>query len=162
MSEPKLVRQIDLFDATMIMVGIVIGSGIFLSTGMIAASIPSACLILLAWIVGGMLTLAGAFTCAELGAAMPEAGGQYVYISKAYGELAAFLLGWIFFFAYMTGGIAFLTLALIEYLAYFFPVFSADNPLFTIGGRVYRPITFGRDEETRRRSLLSYKEQTDG
>jgi APA family basic amino acid/polyamine antiporter len=116
------------------MVGIVIGSGIFLSTGMIAASIPSAGLILLAWIVGGLLTLAGAFTYAELGAAMPEAGGQYVYINKAYGELAAFLFGWIFFFAYMTGGIAFLTLALIEYLAYFFPFLSTDHPLFTIGG----------------------------
>ena len=117
----------------MIMVGIVIGSGIFLSTGIIAASIPSAGLILLAWVVGGLLTLAGAFIYAELGAAMPEAGGQYVYINKAYGELAAFLFGWIFFFAYMTGGVAFLALAFIEYLAYFFPVFSTDNPLFTVG-----------------------------
>ena len=133
MSEPKLVRQIGLFDATMIMVGIVIGSGIFLSTGIIAASIPSAGLILLAWVVGGLLTLAGAFTYAELGAAMPEAGGQYVYINKAYGELAAFLFGWIFFFAYMTGGVAFLALAFIEYLAFFFPGLSTDNPLFTIG-----------------------------
>ncbi len=137
MSETKLVRQLGLFDATMIMVGIVMGSGIFLSTGMIAASIPSAGLILLAWVVGGLLTLAGAFTYAELGAAMPEAGGQYVYINKAYGELAAFLFGWIFFFAYMTGGIAFLTLALIEYLAYFFPGLSIDNPLFTIGGGIF-------------------------
>ena len=134
MSEPKLVRQIGLFDATMIMVGIVIGSGIYLSTGIIAASIPSAGLILLAWVVGGLLTLAGAFTYAELGAAMPEAGGQYVYINKAYGELAAFLFGWIFFFAYMTGGMAFLALAFIEYLAYFFPALSTDNPLLTIGG----------------------------
>jgi APA family basic amino acid/polyamine antiporter len=133
MSEPKLVRQIGLFDATMIMVGIVIGSGIFLSTGIIAASIPSAGLILLAWVVGGLLTLAGAFTYAELGAAMPEAGGQYVYINKAYGELAAFLFGWVFFFAYMTGGVAFLALAFVEYLAFFFPILSTDNPLFTIG-----------------------------
>ena len=91
MSEPKLVRQLGLFDATMIMVGIVIGSGIYLSTGIIAASIPSVGLILLAWVVGGLLTLAGAFTYAELGAAMPEAGGQYVYINKAYGEAAASL-----------------------------------------------------------------------
>ena len=103
MPDPGLKRQIGLFDATMIMVGIVIGSGIFLSTGIIASSIPSAGLVLLAWIVGGLLTLGGAFTYAELGAAMPEAGGQYVYIQKAYGELPAFLFGWIFFFAYMTG-----------------------------------------------------------
>jgi len=133
MSDSQLKRQIGLFDATMIMVGIVVGSGIFLSTGIIAASIPSAGLILLAWIVGGLLTLAGAFTYAELGAAMPEAGGQYVYIQKAYGELAAFLFGWIFFFAYMTGGIAYLALAFAEYLSYFFPFLSMDNVLFTVG-----------------------------
>jgi APA family basic amino acid/polyamine antiporter len=133
MPEPKLVRQIGLFDAVMIMVGMVIGSGIFLSTGMIASSIPSAGLILLAWVVGGLLTLAGAFTYAELGAAMPEAGGQYIYINKAYGELAAFLFGWIFFFAYMTGGIASLALALAEYLAYFIPFLSMDNVLLSLG-----------------------------
>jgi APA family basic amino acid/polyamine antiporter len=133
MSEPKLLRQIGLFDATMIMVGMVIGSGIFLSTGIIAASIPSAGLILLAWVVGGLLTLAGAFIYAELGAAMPEAGGQFVYIHKAYGELAAFLFGWMFFFAYMTGGIASLALAFAEYLAYFFPVFGTGNVLLGLG-----------------------------
>jgi APA family basic amino acid/polyamine antiporter len=71
MSDPKLLRQIGLFDATMIMVGTVIGSGIFLSTGIVAASIPSAGLILLAWIVGGLLTLAGAFIYAELGRCVP-------------------------------------------------------------------------------------------
>lgn len=133
MSEPKLLRQIGLFDATMIMVGMVIGSGIFLSTGIIAASIPSAGLILLAWVVGGLLTLAGAFIYAELGAAMPEAGGQFVYIHKAYGELAAFLFGWMFFFAYMTGGIASLALAFAEYLAYFFPVLGTGNVLLGLG-----------------------------
>lgn len=133
MSDSKLIRQIGLFDATMIMVGIVVGSGIFLSTGIIAASVPSSGLILLAWVVGGLLTLAGAFTYAELGAAMPEAGGQYVYIQKAYGELAAFLFGWIFFFAYMTGGIAYLALAFSEYLAYFFPFLSMDNVFLTLG-----------------------------
>ena len=132
MPEPGLKRQIGLFDATMIMVGIVIGSGIFLSTGIVASSIPSAGLILLAWTVGGLLTLGGAFTYAELGAAMPEAGGQYVYIQKAYGELPAFLFGWIFFFAYMTGGIAILAMAFAEYLSYFFPVLSMDNVLFTV------------------------------
>lgn len=133
MPEPELQRRIGLFDATMIMVGLVIGSGIFLSTGIIAESIPSASLILLAWVVGGLLTLAGAFTYAELGAAMPQAGGQYVYIHKAYGELAAFLFGWVFFFAYISGGIASLALALVAYLTYFFPLLSADNLLFVLG-----------------------------
>lgn len=136
MPEPKLVRQLSLFDAMMIMVGMVIGSGIFLSTGIIASSIPSPGLILAAWVVGGLLTLAGAFIYAELGAAMPEAGGQYVYINRAYGELAAFIFGWLFFLAYLTGGVASLALAFAAYLAYFFPVLSADNVFPGLGGGI--------------------------
>jgi len=73
-SASGLVRQLGLFDSTMVMVGIVIGSGIFLTTGIIAKSIPSAPLILLVWVAGGLLTLAGALTYGELGAALPEAG----------------------------------------------------------------------------------------
>ncbi|MCP5104023.1 MAG: amino acid permease [bacterium] len=126
-----LKRQLSLFDATMIMVGIVIGSGIFLTTGIMASSIPSATLILLAWVVGGLLTLAGALTYAELGAAMPEAGGQYVYLREAYGPLTAFLFGWILFLVYMTGGIAGLAVAFAEYTGYFFPKLSLQNTLFS-------------------------------
>ena len=133
MPEPDLKRQLGLFDSTMIMVGIVVGSGIFLSTGIVASHIPSAGLILLAWLVGGLLTLGGAFTYAELGAAMPEAGGQYIYIQKAYGELPAFLFGWIFFFAYMTGGIATLAMAFTEYSARFLPFLSLDTVLISAG-----------------------------
>ncbi|MFQ6078200.1 MAG: APC family permease, partial [Thermodesulfobacteriota bacterium] len=132
-----LIRQIGLFDATMVMVGIVIGSGIFLTTGIMAKSIPSAGLILLAWIVGGVLTLAGALTYAELGAAMPEAGGQYVYLREAYGPLFGFLFGWILFLVYMTGSIAALALAFAEYTGYFFPslgtghtILALDIPVF--------------------------------
>lgn len=128
-SQPKLLRQLNLFDSTMIMMGIVIGSGIFLTTGIMAKSIPSAGLILLAWLVGGLLTLAGALTYAELGAAMPEAGGQYVYLREAYGSLAGFLFGWILFLVYMTGGIAGLALAFSEYLGYFFPSLGIQNSL---------------------------------
>ena len=116
-----LVRKLGLFDSTMVMVGIVIGSGIFLTTGIMAKSIPSGGLILVAWFVGGLLTLAGALTYAELGAAMPEAGGQYVYLREAYGSMAGFLFGWILFLVYMTGGIAALALAFAEYTGYFFP-----------------------------------------
>jgi len=110
----ELERKLGLFDSSMVMVGIVIGSGIFLTTGIMAKSIPSAGLILLAWFVGGLLTLAGALTYAELGAAMPEAGGQYVYLREAYGHMAGFLFGWILFLVYMTGGIAGLALAFID------------------------------------------------
>ena len=73
------------------MMGIVIGSGIFLTTGIMAQAIPSALLILLAWLVGGLLILAGALTYAELGVSLPEAGGQYVYLREAYGHLYGFL-----------------------------------------------------------------------
>ncbi len=82
-----LTRQLGLFDSIMMMTGIVIGSGIFLTTGIVAQALPSTVLILLVWVVGGLLILAGAFTFAELGAAMPEAGGHYVYLKETYGHL---------------------------------------------------------------------------
>ena len=126
-----LIRQLGLFDSTMIMVGIVIGSGIFLTTGIMAKSIPSAGLILLAWVVGGLLTLAGALTYAELGAAMPEAGGQYVYLREAYGPLSGFLFGWILFLVYVTGSIAALAVAFAEYFGYFFPSLSTKKVIYS-------------------------------
>jgi len=130
-SKLGLVRQLGLFDSTMVMMGIVIGSGIFLTTGIMAKSIPSAGLILLAWIVGGLLTLAGALTYAELGAAMPEAGGQYVYLREAYGPMSGFLFGWILYLVYLTGGIAALALAFAEYTGYFFPSLGTGNLLLS-------------------------------
>jgi len=97
-----------------------------------AKSIPSGGLILLAWLVGGLLTLAGALTYAELGAAMPEAGGQYVYLREAYGPMAGFLFGWILFLVYMTGGIAALALAFAEYIGYFFPYLGTNHIIVTL------------------------------
>jgi len=135
--EPKnnsrggLIRKLGLFDSTMMMVGIVIGSGIFLTTGIMAKEIPSASLILLAWIVGGLLILAGALTYAELGAAMPEAGGQYVYLREAYGPLYGFLFGWKMFLVNMTGAIAALGVAFAEYFGYFFPSLSIQKTIFS-------------------------------
>ena len=116
----------------MVMVGIIIGSGIFLTSGIMAKSIPSSGLILLAWFVGGLLTLAGALTYAELGAALPEAGGQYVYLREAYGSLAGFLFGWILFLVYMTGGIAGLAVAFAEYTGYFFPALGTEHFLLEL------------------------------
>jgi APA family basic amino acid/polyamine antiporter len=117
----------------MMMVGIVIGSGIFLTTGIMAESVPSASLLLVAWLAGGLLTLAGALTFAELGAAMPHAGGQYVYIREAYGHLAGFLFGWILFLVALGGSIAALAVGFAEYLGFFFPVLSTDRTLLSIG-----------------------------
>ena len=114
-------RQLGLFDSTMVVMGIVLGSGIFTTTGIIAQYLPSPGLILLAWLGGGLLTLAGALTYAELGAAMPQAGGHYVYLREAYGPMWGFLSGWIYFLVYMTGGIAALAAAFAEYLGFFWP-----------------------------------------
>jgi len=128
-----LTRELGLFDSTMMMVGIVIGSGIFLTTGIMAQSIPSPGLILLAWLVGGLIILAGALTYAELGAAMPDAGGQYVYLREAYGPLFGFLFGWKLFLVNMTGSIAALGVAFAVYFGYFFPALSTQNTLFSTG-----------------------------
>jgi APA family basic amino acid/polyamine antiporter len=127
-----LVRQLGLFDASMIMVGIVIGSGIFLTTGVMASSIPSAPLILLVWIVGGLFTVAGALTYAELGAAMPEAGGQYVYLREAFGDLSGFLFGWLLFLVYQCGGIAALAVAFAEYFGSFVPALSTGVTVLSL------------------------------
>jgi APA family basic amino acid/polyamine antiporter len=129
--EVNLLRKLGLFDSTMIIVGIVIGSGIFLTTGIIAKSIPSPTLILLAWLVGGLLSLAGALVYAELGAAMPQAGGQYVYLREAYGPLSGFLFGWMMFLVYQTGSIAALAVAFAEYFGYFFPGLATTKFFFS-------------------------------
>lgn len=115
----------------MIMIGIVIGSGIFLTSGIMVRDLPSAPLLLAAWIFGGLLTLTGALTYAELGAALPHAGGQYVYLREAYGPAAGFLYGWVLFLVYMTGGIAALALAFSEYLGYFIPSCGPETVLFS-------------------------------
>lgn len=127
-----LIRQLGLFDTTMLIMGIVIGSGIFLTTGLMAADIPSASLILLAWLIGGLHVLTGALTYAELGAAIPTAGGQYVYLREAYGPFAGFLFGWISFLAYLTGIIAALGVAFAEYFGYFFPAVSTQRVLLNV------------------------------
>jgi len=132
-----LIRKLGFFDSTMIMVGIVIGSGIFLTTGLMAKTIPSPGYILLAWIVGGFITLAGALTYAELGAMMPKAGGQYVYLKEAYGPLWGFLFGWLTFMVYVTGGIAALAVAFAEYFGYFFPALSTKTYLFSLELNVF-------------------------
>lgn len=125
-----LVRQLGLFDTTMIIIGIVIGSGIFLTTGLMARGIPSAALILLAWLFGGLHALAGALAYGELGAAMPRAGGQYVYLREAYGPFCGFLFGWVSFTMYLTGIIAALGVGFAEYAGYFAPALGMANVLF--------------------------------
>ncbi len=126
-ASPKLKRQLGLFDSTMMVIGIVIGSGIFMTTGLMAEALPSPSLILIAWVLGGVMMIAGALTYAELGAAMPKAGGQYVYLREAYGPLPAFLFGWVAFIAYLTGTNAAIAVAIAEHMGSFFPTISPGN-----------------------------------
>ncbi|MEN8154547.1 MAG: amino acid permease [Acidobacteriota bacterium] len=125
--ENSLKRSLNLFDSSMIMVGIVLGSGIFLTTGIMAKALPSSTLILLAWIAGGLITLAGAMTYAELGALFPEAGGQYVYLREAFGPVISFLFGWMMLLIYLTGSVAGMAVAFAEYTGYFFPGLSLNK-----------------------------------
>jgi APA family basic amino acid/polyamine antiporter len=131
-NQDKLIKGLNLFDTTLLVIGAVLGSGIFLTTGDIALSLPSQGWILLVWIVGGLITLTGALTFGELGVALPRAGGQYIYLKEAYGSLAGFLYGWTFFLVIQCGGAAALAVGFAEYLGYFVPSLSPQNFLLNL------------------------------
>jgi APA family basic amino acid/polyamine antiporter len=139
-SRLELPRSLGLFDASFLVAGIVIGSGIFLTTGIMARDLPSAPLLLFVWAAGGALSLAGALAYAELGAMMPAAGGQYVYLKEAYGDLAGFLFGWITLLVYQSGSIAAVSVGFAEYFGTFFPALGTGHVLYavTAGGRTYQ------------------------
>src|SRR5438876_6363713 len=109
-------RRLGLFDLTMLATGASIGSGIFRTPSSVLAHVPSPSWMLAVWAFGGVLTIAGALTFAELGAMMPRAGGMYVYLSDAYGELVGFLQGWAYFLVIATGAIAALALVSADYV----------------------------------------------
>ncbi len=117
----NLPRVLGLWDIIAIVIGGVIGSGIFLVPKSIATVLPSPLLMLSVWVVGGLLSFFGALAFSELGAAMPEAGGMYVFLREAYGPLLSFLFGWTLFLVIDSGAIATLTVAFASrYLPYFF------------------------------------------
>jgi APA family basic amino acid/polyamine antiporter len=120
-----LLRALTLTDATSIVVGTVIGTGVFLKTAVMTQQLGSPTLVLLAWAAAGLLSLAGALTYAELGAMFPEAGGEYVYLGKAYGDLPAFLYGWMQFAVATTGGIAGVSIAFAIFLSALVPMGGA-------------------------------------
>lgn len=130
----ELARRLNLFDATMIIVGNIIGVGIFTTTGFIAEALPNPRMILLVWFLGGLLTLCGALTYAELGAALPRAGGEYVYLKEAYGPFWGFLNGWTYFVVSNPGSIAAMSIGVISYLEHFFPVISLGKILLQLPG----------------------------
>ena len=130
---PSLERVLSLLDATMINVGGVIGSGIFMVPATVAFFTGSSSLFFLVWILGGIVSLFGALSVAELGAAMPRAGGQYVYLNEAYGPLWGYLYGWSAVAVINTASIAAVGVAFSEYLGFFFPISDASIKGIAVG-----------------------------
>ena len=131
MEQTALKRKLGLFDAVMLISGDMIGTGIFISTGVIAATLPSPGGVLLVWIFGGLLALTGALSCAELSASLPYAGGDYNYIKEAYGKLMGFLSGWSSFLVTFSGAIAFLAVTFTGFMSFFIPVLGAEETFFS-------------------------------
>jgi APA family basic amino acid/polyamine antiporter len=121
MEDKKLVRSLGLLDATLLVAGSMIGSGIFIVTSQMARDVGSAGWILLLWLITGLITVMAALSYGELAGMMPNAGGQYVYIQRAYGKMVSFLYGWTVFTVIQTGVIAAVAVAFSKYTAVFFP-----------------------------------------
>ncbi|HUQ93599.1 MAG TPA: amino acid permease, partial [Bryobacteraceae bacterium] len=126
----ELKRELGLWAAASIVVGTVIGSGIFLVPKTMVNAVGSPEMVFLVWVFGGMLSLAGALTYAELASALPEAGGEYAYLREAYGPLWAFLYGWTQMWVAKSGSIATLATAFFYYLANFYP--GLEGILFVV------------------------------
>ena len=126
-----LVRAIGLRSGILFVLGAVIGSGIFLTTGVIAAVLPSPTLILLAWLAGGVVALTGGLTYAEMGAMFPRSGGVYVYLREAFGPMLAFLYGWAALLIFFAGGIAAVAVGCADYVSYFAPSLSTTRILWS-------------------------------
>jgi APA family basic amino acid/polyamine antiporter len=118
--------------AVLLVIGSVVGSGIFLTTGGMAALIPSPTLLLAAWVLGGVLSIAGGLTYAEMGAMFPRSGGVYVFLRQAYGGLPAFLYGWASLLVIISGSMAAVAVGFAEYLSYFAPVLSTSHVLVAL------------------------------
>lgn len=132
MNTEALPRKLELLDATFLVIGIVIGSGIFLLPNLIAQKVPSASAIIAIWVGAGILSYFGALAYGELGAMIPATGGQYVFLREAYGPGCAFLCGWVFVLAVMPGGIAFLAVTFSIYLGQFFPLSALERDLASL------------------------------
>src|SRR5438874_8100826 len=116
---PELARDLGVSQATAVVVGTIIGSGIFLVPAEMTQAVGSAKLVYLAWLVGGLLSFFGALTYAELGAMKPEAGGEYVYLRDGYGPLAGFLYAWTWFLIAKPASIATITTGMVRSLGNF-------------------------------------------
>jgi len=128
-----LVRAIGLPGATLLVIGNVIGSAIFLTTGTMAGDLQSIPALLAAWVLGGLLAMAGGLTYAELGAMYPRTGGMYIFLEKAYGPVWGFLFGWAALLVVLTGSVAGVAVGFAEYFSYFVPSLGTSRILLTAG-----------------------------
>ncbi|HYV41902.1 MAG TPA: amino acid permease, partial [Thermoanaerobaculia bacterium] len=128
-----LLRGIGFLDATTLVVGSMIGSGIFIVSAESGRVVGSAGWLLAAWAIAGTLTMMASLSCAELAAMLPKAGGQYVFFREAYGPLFGFLFGWTMFLVVQTGTIAAVSVAFAKFLGVLWPAISGSNKVFSIG-----------------------------
>src|ERR1041384_1782721 len=134
---PLLERRLGLLDATMLVVGSMIGSGIFIVSAESSRLVGSPGWLLVAWALAGVMTITGALCCAELAAALPKAGGQYVFLREAYGPATGFLFGWALLFVIQSGTIAAGAAAFANCAVVLLPAVSGSSYLIA-------PIRFGR------------------
>ncbi|MGO9088494.1 MAG: APC family permease [Candidatus Sulfotelmatobacter sp.] len=135
-SKPTLIRGLSLLDSVLLLVSGIIGSSIFLTAKDIAGPLPQPVLFLLVWVLGGLISLCACFAFAELGSMFPDSGGQYIYLREAYGDLIAFLYGWMLFAVANGGTIAALSVASAAYAGQVFPVVSQERVVLSLAGVV--------------------------
>ena len=130
--QPSLVRGLSLLDSVLLLVSGIIGSSIFLTAKDIAGPLPNPKLFFLVWVLGGLISLCACVAFAELGSMFPDSGGQYVYLREAYGDLIAFLYGWMLFAVANGGTIAALSVASAAYMGRIVPAISQEHVLANI------------------------------
>src|SRR5436189_2116832 len=136
--QSRLVRALGPIDATMIVIGSMIGSGIFITSAESARLTGAPGWLLLAWTMAGLMTITGALCCSELATMMPRAGGVYVFLREAYGPSIGFLFGWALFLVIQTGTIAAVAIAFAKFVGVFAPAIATENylvrPIHLFGG----------------------------
>ncbi len=133
-AQPSLVRGLSLLDSILLLVSGIIGSSIFLTAKDIAGPLPNPKLFFLVWVLGGVISLCACVAFAELGAMFPDSGGQYIYLREAYGDLVAFLYGWMLFTVANGGTIAALSVASAAYMGNILPAISQEHAIFSLAG----------------------------
>ncbi len=132
--QPSLVRGLSLLDSVLLLVSGIIGSSIFLTAKDIAGPLPNPTLFFLVWVLGGVISLCACVAFAELGSMYPDSGGQYIYLREAYGDLVAFLYGWMLFAVANGGTIAALSVASAAYMGNIIPAISQQHVIFSLAG----------------------------